>query len=125
VSPIAIASVGLVAMLAVLLDDRARLNGFAAARAAGDSTAGGTFRGFAAEHRAQSATYFAVAAIVALTPIVGTFAAIVAFAAAYLVAVRGHRWWVTALYVAGIAVTLHLLYDRILHTPFVPPIWVG
>jgi hypothetical protein len=117
VSPVAIASVGLLLMATVLLEDRTRLAEFAAARAAGDATAGGTFSGFAAEHRAQFATFLAIAAIVALTPVVGTFAAIVGFAAAYLAAAGGHRWWVTALYAAGIALTLHLLYDRILHTP--------
>lgn len=124
VFPITIACAGLALVVAVLFEDRARLRDFARARAAGDAGAGGSFRDFWDAHRRQMATFAAIAMIVVLTPLVGTYAAVAGFAALYTAVWGRFRWPVVALYTAGILAVLYLVYDRTLHTPFVPPLFL-
>lgn len=122
-SPIAIACFGLLAIAAVLLEDRVRLREFAAARAAGDSTAGGMFRDFYGAHKRQAGTFLAIACMALVTPYLGTFIAMVGFAAIYTTVWGRFGWLTILLYTTGIGLVLHVLYDRVLHTPFVPPLW--
>lgn len=124
VSPITIACFGLLAAAAVLLEDRAALREFSAARSAGDKTAGGSFGGFFQEHKRQFAVFLGMALMALLAaPYLGTFLAIVGFAALYTRFWGRFSWMTVLLYTGGIALVMHLLYDRLLHTPFVPPFW--
>lgn len=124
ISPISIAAAGLVIMGFVLVQDRARLNRIAGARRAGNPAAGGTLAEFLGSHKRQVVTYLAVLAMVVLTPWLGTYAAILGFAVAYTLLWGRFRWWVVALYAAGIGLVLYLLYDRVLHTPFELPFFM-
>ena len=122
-SPIAIACLGLLIMPLVLLEDFLRLRGFAKARSEGDLTAGGTFRQFVTQNKRQILTLLTITGMVAAAPIAGTYAAIIGFAA-FFVAVWGrYNLLVVAAYAAGVAGILYLLYDRLLHTLFLEPIF--
>ena len=123
-SPISFGVAGLVIMGFVLLQDRVRLGRIAAARAAGDQAAGGTLAGFVADHRRQMTLLAAVTLMVALTPWVGTYAAILGFAGLYAALWGRFRWWIVVLYTAAIGLVLYGLYDRVLHTPFELPFFM-
>ncbi|MBR9765419.1 MAG: tripartite tricarboxylate transporter permease [Rhodobacteraceae bacterium] len=124
ISPISIAVAGLAIMAFVLVQDASRLSGIGRARRSGDIAAGGTWSEFLAEHRRQMVTFLAIAAMVAVTPWTGTYAAIIGFAALYAAIWGRFRWWVVALYAAGIGLVLYALYDRVLHTPFELPFFM-
>ncbi|WP_180899992.1 tripartite tricarboxylate transporter permease [Martelella soudanensis] len=124
ISPIGIAMAGLVIMGFVLLQDRTRLRLIAAARRAGDTEAGGTTAAFVAAHRRQIVTFLAVALMAGVTPFIGTYAAILGFAAVYTAVWGRFRWWVVALYTAGLGAVLYFLYDRVLHAPFEIPFFM-
>ncbi|AMM86401.1 tripartite tricarboxylate transporter permease [Martelella sp. AD-3] len=124
VSPMAFGLAGIVIMGFVLFQDRNRLRVIAAARRAGDALAGGTTRQFIAAHRRQIITFLSIALMAALTPWVGTYAAILGFAAIYTALWGRFRWWVVALYTAGLGAVLYFLYDRLLHAPFELPFFM-
>ncbi|MGV0909855.1 tripartite tricarboxylate transporter permease [Martelella sp. FOR1707] len=124
VSPMAFGLAGIVIMGFVLFQDRNRLQVIAAARRAGDALAGGTTRQFIAAHRRQIITFLAIALMAVLTPWVGTYAAILGFAAVYTALWGRFRWWVVALYTAGLGAVLYFLYDRLLHAPFELPFFM-
>jgi len=124
VSPMAFGLAGIVIMGFVLFQDRNRLRVIAAARRAGDALAGGTTRQFIAAHRRQIITFLSIALMAALTPWVGTYAAILGFAAIYTTLWGRFRWWVVALYTAGLGAVLYFLYDRLLHAPFELPFFM-
>lgn len=123
--PITIGVTGLFLVVGVLIEDRMRQKAFTAARAAGDSTAGGTFKEFVLEHRRQVATFGAIIAMVVATPIIGTFAAIVTFAVLYAIFWGKFGWKTVVAYGAATALVMYVLYDRVLHTPFIPPMFLG
>ncbi|QQM30725.1 tripartite tricarboxylate transporter permease [Martelella lutilitoris] len=124
VSPMAFGLAGIVIMGFVLFQDRNRLRVIAAARRAGDAAAGGTTRQFIAAHQRQIITFLSIALMAALTPWVGTYAAILGFAAIYTALWGRFRWWVVALYTAGLGAVLYFLYGRLLHAPFELPFFM-
>ncbi|MBB4124255.1 tripartite tricarboxylate transporter permease [Martelella radicis] len=124
VSPMAFGLAGIVIMGFVLFQDRNRLQAIAAARRAGDALAGGTVQQFIAANQRQIITFLAIALMAALTPWLGTYAAILGFAAIYTALWGRFRWWVVALYTAGLGAVLYFLYDRLLHAPFELPFFM-
>ncbi|WP_172294666.1 tripartite tricarboxylate transporter permease [Pseudoruegeria sp. HB172150] len=124
VSPIAISAFGLILMVFVLLEDRTRQREFTAARKAGDPSAGGTLREFYDKHKRQIATFLGFAAMAIATPWLGTTISMVGFAAIFVTLNGKFTWLTVAFYTAGVWAVLYVLYDRILHTPFVPPFWM-
>lgn len=123
-SAITIAVAGVLIAATVIIVDQLKLRKFAAARAAGDTSAGGTFMEFFDSHKRQVTVFAAIAAMALMTQVVGTYVGIVGFAMAYTAIWGKFKWWVVLLYGAGCAAFLYLLYERVLHTPFVPPFFM-
>ena len=125
VFPITISVFGVLMILGVILDDWGRLREFAAARKGGDTMAGGTFADFIIANRRQVNTFLAMLALVLATPWMGTFISFVGFTLAYMIFWGKFSWKIVLIYCSGIAAVLYGLYDLILHTPFVPPFFLG
>ncbi|PCI86502.1 MAG: hypothetical protein COB24_09295 [Hyphomicrobiales bacterium] len=125
VFPITVAIFGIIMVALVVVDDWGRLREFAIARKAGDVTAGGTFAEFVKANQLQVNTFIAMFVMAVLTPWIGTFAAIVGFAAVYMVFWGKFNWKIILIYCAGISLVLFGLYDQILHTPFVPAFFMN
>lgn len=121
--PIVIASAGFLLLLFVLRrewNDYRRLT----AEAAGDAAAARK-KCFTDHRYAKSLEFLAfLAAMIALTPLIGQIAAILIFVAAYL-----KRWgrfplWQVALYTLIAYLLLFGIYDKILHVPFALPFFI-
>lgn len=124
ISSITIATAGVFIVAAVVILDQLKLREFAAARAAGDASAGGTFREFVDAHHRQILIFAAMAAMAIVAQVLGTYVGIVGFAMAYTAFWGRFKWWIVVLYGAGCAAFLYLLYDRVLHSPFIPPFFL-
>ena len=68
--------------------------------------------------------FLAFAAMAALTPLVGTYAAILGFAALYTLLWGRFRWITAIVYTTGTGFVLYALCDRMLNTLIVPPVFM-
>ncbi|MBF9033213.1 tricarboxylate transporter [Rhodobacterales bacterium HKCCE2091] len=121
VSPIFIGCMGLLTMLFVLGTDITKLRHFAAS---GEPGAGGTVGTFLRENRDEFIVFSMIAVMVAVTPWVGTYVAVLGFAASFILLWGRYSLIPTTAYSFGIWLTLYVLYDRMLHTRFEPPFFL-
>ena len=123
VTPIFVGIMGLLTMVAVFWRDLRAQRDFAGSGADGSGDAGGTYAGFVTDNARPFALLAMIVAMVALTPVIGTYGAIVGFAVAYTLVWARFPLWIAALYCTGIAAVLFFLYDWMLNTPFEPPMF--
>ncbi|MBF9044207.1 hypothetical protein HKCCE4037_12765 [Rhodobacterales bacterium HKCCE4037] len=121
ITPIFVGIMGLITMAFVIGSDFTKQRRFARAE---DGEAGGTIGGFLAENRSELAIFAMIAVMVAATPWIGTYAAVIAFAAFFMKFWGRYSLLWTAVYSFGIWVVLYVLYDRMLHTRFEPPFFL-
>ena len=86
---------------------------------------GGAFLSEALGPPLGTAVFFmAFAATIALVPVLGLAGAMLAFTALYLLGWGRFGWLIALLYTAGVGAFLYIVYHRMLHVPFVPPLFL-
>lgn len=121
--PMVICAAGVPLALAVIWKERGQLTSFAKSAKESAGEAAMNAREFWAYQKPEVLVYLGFLVLVAVMPILGLAASLVAFTAVYLVVWGRYGWKATALYTACIALLLYLLYYRVLHTAFMPSIF--
>ncbi|MCW1932881.1 tripartite tricarboxylate transporter permease [Pararhodobacter zhoushanensis] len=119
VFPMAIASVGALTALCIVVADIRALNRYVPVDGSD------TLRGFWHRHARELAVFAMFALAVALAPVVGLAAAMVGFTALYLLAWGRFTLLTALIYAAAVGTFLYVVYHRMLHVPFLPPFFLS